>query len=61
MQEEKRKKIRVTAQANLVVGFGELIPMESGSDNSVEQNTVTVTKKNEELTAKRNRNFWWKE
>ena len=35
-REYQRKKMRVTVQAKLVVGFWELIPMESGSDNSAE-------------------------
>ena len=35
-REERRKKMRMTVLAKLVVGFWELIPMESGSDNSAE-------------------------
>ena len=36
--------MRVTVQAKLVVGIGELIPMESGADNSADQVTAKVTK-----------------
>ena len=36
--------MRVTVQAKLVVGYWELISMESGSDNSVEQDIATVTR-----------------
>ena len=32
-REEGRKQMRVTVQAKLVVGFGGLIPMESGAEN----------------------------
>ena len=46
-REEWRNQMRVKVQSNLVVGFGELIPMESGYDTSVEQNTDMVTKDNE--------------
>ena len=42
--------MRVTSQGKLVVGFGGLIPMESGYDNSAEEEKSTVTKDNEELT-----------
>ena len=45
--EERRKQMRVTFQAKLVVGFGELIPLESGYDKPEEQGTGTVTKDNE--------------
>ena len=46
-REEQRNQMMVTVQAKLVVGFGELVPMESGSYNSAEQDTATVTKENE--------------
>ena len=42
--EEQRKKMRVTVQAKLVVGYWELVPMESGADESSGQDTATVTK-----------------
>ena len=44
--------MRVTVQAELVVGYWELVPMESGSDNSQEKDTATVTKELEEPAAK---------
>ena len=46
MHEDQRKQMRVIVREILVVGFGDLIPMESGADNSVEQDTSTVTKEN---------------
>ena len=55
------KKMRVIVQAKLVVGYWESVPMESGSDNSSEQDTDTVTKELEELAAKRMMNLCWKE
>ena len=42
MREEQRKQIRVVIRSKLVVGFGELIPIESGDNNSAEQDTATV-------------------
>ena len=36
-REERNKKMRVTVQVKLVVGFLVLTPMESGADNSEEQ------------------------
>ena len=53
--------MRVTVRAKLVVGFWKLIPTESGYDNSVEKDTATVTKDNEETTAKQKSTLWWKE
>ena len=44
--------MRVIVQANLVVGFWQLIPMEPGSDNSVDRDTATVTKDNDETSEK---------
>ena len=46
--EEHRKKIRVTVRAESVVGYWDSVPMESGTDNSSEQDTSTVTKELEE-------------
>ena len=43
-REKHRKEMRLTVQAKLVVGFWKLIPMESGYENSEEQDTTTVTK-----------------
>ena len=61
MHKQQMKKMRVTVQAKLVVGYWYLVPMESGSDNSSDQDTSTVTKELEESSAKRNSNMWWKE
>ena len=44
--------MRGVVQSKLVVAFWELIPMESGSDNSPEQDTDTFTKDNEKPAAK---------
>ena len=55
------KQMRVTFRAKLVVGYWELVPMESGGDNSSEQDTATVTKEVEETTENQKKNFWWKE
>ena len=46
MRDEGRNKIRLTRRSKLVVGFGELVPMEPGYDSSEEQDTSTVTKEN---------------
>ena len=54
-------QMRVTVREKLVVGYWELVPMESGADNSSEHDTATVTKYLEEPTAKRKRTLWWKE
>ena len=54
------KKMKVTFREKLVVGYWELVPMESGSDNLSEQDTVTVTKELEEPAAKRMRILWRK-
>ena len=53
--------MRVTVQEKLVVIFWELIPMESGYDNSAEKDTDKVIKENEESTANQERDFWRKE
>ena len=51
-REQQMNKMRVTVRAKLVVGYWELVPMESVSDNSSEQDTDTVTKEFEEPAAK---------
>ena len=43
-REQKMKQMRVTVRAKLVVFYWELVLMESGSDNSLDQDTATVTK-----------------
>ena len=45
----------------MVVGYWELVPVESGSDNSSEQETATVTKELEEPVEKRMSILWRKE
>ena len=55
------KQMRVTVRSKLVVGYWGLVPMESGADNSSEQDTATVTNELEEPEAKKNRVLWWKE
>ena len=47
--------MRVIAQAKLVVGFGELIPMKSGADSSSENYIDTVTNYNDEPEENRKR------
>ena len=42
--EQQMKKMSVTVEAKLVVGYWELVPMEPGADNSSEQDTATFTK-----------------
>ena len=59
--EEWRKKMRLEVRAKLVVGFGELIALESVYDNSAQQDIATVTKENEETEAKVKSNLRWKE
>ena len=54
-------KMRMTIQVKLFVGYWELVPMESVSDNSSEQDTATVTKEFEEPAAKVMMTLWWKE
>ena len=56
--EERRNKMRVTVREKLVVGFGELIPMESGYYDSSYQYTATFTKDNEEPVTNLNRTSW---
>ena len=54
------KQMRVTVQAKLVVGYWDLVPMESGYDDSLDQDTDTVTKELEETSEKRKMTLWWK-
>ena len=42
--EHQMNQMSVTVQAKLVVGYWELLPIESGYDNSSYQETATVTK-----------------
>ena len=52
--------MRVTGRSKLV-GFGGLIPMESGCGNLSYQDTATVAKENLESSAKLKRNLWLKD
>ena len=60
-REQQMKTISVTVQAKLVVGYWYLVPIESVSDNSSEQDTATVTKDLEEPAANKMRTLWWKD
>ena len=60
-REQQMKKMSVTVREKLVVGYWDLVRMESGADNSSEQDIATVTKELEEPSAKRNRNLLCKE
>ena len=53
--------MRVAVQEKLVVGYWELIPMESLADNSEQQYTSTVSKESEEPAENLKINLWWKE
>ena len=56
--EEQRTQMRVTVQEKSVVGYWELFPMESGYENSSEQDTDTVTKDNQESEANLKSTLW---
>ena len=55
------KRSMVIFQAKLVVGYWELIPMESGDEFSASQDTATVRVVEERRAAKKQRNYWWTE
>ena len=59
--EEQKKKMWVKVQAKSVFCYWELVPMESGADNSSEQDTSTVTKELKEPSAKQKCTLWCKE
>ena len=46
-------------QENLVVGYWELIPMESGDEFSAPQDIATVRVAEERRPEKKQRNYWW--
>ena len=48
-------------QEKLVVGYRELIPMESGAELSAPQNTATFRVAEERPAAKKQMNYWWTE
>ena len=52
--------MRLIVREKLVIAYLELVPMESGDDNSSEQDTVTATKYLEEPAAKQKRYLLWK-
>ena len=60
-QEERMKIVKVIVQAKLVVGYWELIPMESGAEFSAPQDTATVRVAEERRAGKKKRNHWWSE
>ena len=52
------KQSDVIVQAKLVVGYWELIPMESGAGLSAPQDTSTVRFEDERPVTKNQRNYW---
>ena len=55
------KQGKVIVQAKLVVGYWELIPMESGAEFLALQDTATVRVAEEIWAEKKQRNHWWTE
>ena len=55
------KQGKVIVGAKLVVGYWELILMESGAELSALQDTATVMVAKEKRAAKKQRNHWWTE
>ena len=55
------KRDKVVVRAKLVVGYGELILMESCDEFSAPQDTATVRVAEERRTGKKKRNLWWSE
>ena len=53
------KRGKVIVQSKLVVGYWELIPMESGAKFSALKDTATVRVTEEIRAAKKQRNYWW--
>ena len=52
---------KVIVRAKLVVGYWELIPMESGAEFSAPQDTATFRVAEERRAEKKQRNHWWTE
>ena len=52
------KQSKVIVRAKLVVGYWELIPMESGAKFLALQDAATVRIAEERLAAKKQRNLW---
>ena len=59
--EERMKRYKVVVREKLVVGYWELIPMESGDAFLALQDTSTVRVAEERRAGKKNRNHWWSE
>ena len=59
--EERMKRVKVIVRAKLVVGYWELIPMESGAEFLAPQDTAPVRVAVERRAAKKQRNHWWTE
>ena len=55
------KKFKVVVRVKLVVGYWELILMESGAEFSVPQDIATVRVAEEKRAGKKKRNHWWSE
>ena len=61
MHEERMKQGKVIVRTKLVLGYWDLIHMESGAEFSAPQDTVTIRVSEERRTAKKQRNNWWTE
>ena len=59
--EERMKRGRVIVREKLVVGYWDLIPMESGAKFLAPQDTSTVRVVEERHAPKKQRNQWWTE
>ena len=55
--DERNKQSKVSVQSKFVVGYSNLIPLESGAELSSLQDTATVMVAKERLTEKKQRNF----
>ena len=55
------KRVKVIVRAKLVVGYWELIPMESWNECSAPIDTSTVRVSEERRVGKKKRNHWWLE
>ena len=55
------KQGKVIVQEKLVVGYWDLIPMESGTELLAPKDTATVRVAEERRAAKKHRNHWWTE
>ena len=53
------KIVKVVVQEKLVVGYWELIPMESWDEFSAQHDTSTVRVSGERRTGNKKRNQWW--